>query len=363
MSKFFKALEQAERDRAQRAQAEPRAPAPPTGPPSRLFTPAERPIPADEPSGPESPPPKPPIPALPRPPADSPSRTVRERPRPAPLQVPPPVEVPEGVDDHLVSLVAPSGYEAEQYRSLRYTIEQRRKATGLTVIAVSSPGMGDGKTTTAINLAGSLAQAPEVRVLVVEADLRRPSIGRLLGFHDTPGRGLVDAILDDRLDLAAITRARPPFNLHFILAGQTPPSPYEILKSPRLGLLLDQARQQYDYILLDTPPIVHTQDCRVVMRWVDGILVVVAAHQTPRRLLEEAFTALDPTKTLGLVFNGDAGSLSYYGSRHYRAYHAGADPSIPGPGRLVRALGKLRLPFTGRARRPQGRRRRRANDA
>ena len=74
----------------------------------------------------------------------------------------------------------------------------------MSVIAVSSPGVGDGKTTTAINLAGALAQASDAAVLLVEADLRRPSIGRLLGFEDSQAVGLVDAILDPRLTLADI---------------------------------------------------------------------------------------------------------------------------------------------------------------
>ena len=80
----------------------------------------------------------------------------------------------EEVDSHLVSLVAPAGLEAEQYRALRHLVEQRHKDGDLSVIAVSSPGVGDGKTTTAINLAGALSQASNAAVLLIEADLRRP---------------------------------------------------------------------------------------------------------------------------------------------------------------------------------------------
>ena len=141
----------------------------------------------------------------------------------------------EEVDSHLVSLVAPAGLEAEQYRALRHLVEQRHKAGDLSVVAVSSPGVGDGKTTTAINLAGALSQGSNSSVLLIEADLRRPSIGRLLGFEDTRSVGLVDAILDPRLTLADIVQPRPPYNLNIVLAGQSPASPYEILESPRLG--------------------------------------------------------------------------------------------------------------------------------
>jgi capsular exopolysaccharide synthesis family protein len=234
--------------------------------------------------------------------------------RPTALRTP--VEIPEGVDDHLVSLVDPIGFEAEQYRALRYMLEQKRRADGLTVVAVSSPGAGDGKTTTAINLAGALSQSPEARVLLVEADLRRPSIGDQLGFGPA-GVGLVHAILNPALSIAQVARPRPPFNLSVVLAGQAPPSPYEILKSPRLGELIEEARASYDYVIIDTPPLVAFQDSRVITRAVDGIILVVSAHRTPKRMLEEALNVVDPAKMLGFVFNADDQGLARFYSRHY----------------------------------------------
>jgi capsular exopolysaccharide synthesis family protein len=241
------------------------------------------------------------------------------------------------VDSHLVSLVSPASLEAEQYRALRHMVEQKHKADNLSVIAVSSPGVGDGKTTTAINLAGALAQGADVTVLLVEADLRRPSIGRLLGFHGTSGAGLVDAILDPKIALADIVQTRPPFNLSVVLGGQTPPSPYEVLKSPRLGALLDEARGRYDYIVLDTPPLVPVQDCRVVARWVDGVVLVVAADHTPRALLEASLEALDPTKVVGLVFNGYDHLLSRRYADHYEGYYG----QEAGPSRRTGALSRV----------------------
>ena len=107
---------------------------------------------------------------------------------------------------------------------------------------MTSAAVGDGKTTTAINLAGALAQSAEARVLVVEADLRRPSVGQLLGLGHPQGPGLVSAIMDPAIGLEQIVHDRPPFNLAVIHPGGTPPSPYEVLRSPRLGELLDEAR-------------------------------------------------------------------------------------------------------------------------
>ena len=136
---------------------------------------------------------------------------------------------------------------------------------------------------------------------------------------------------------------RPPFNLSVICAGQAPPSPYEVLKSPRLGELLEEARRQYDYIVMDTPPLHPVQDCRVIGQWVDGFLLVVTAHRTPRRLVEDALTAFDPAKLLGIVFNGADRTISRYHSG-YGYYHS---PDLPSPidhpgGVLKRAVEKSR---------------------
>ena len=323
MSKFFKALDQAQRDRALKQQAQPRPAATPGRHPTAAPPAAE--VLAEIPDSPA-------VAHVRERVASSPHA---RRPEPAPL----PAEPTQGVDDHLVSLVTPAAFEAEQYRALRHIVEQRHKSAGLAIIGVSSPAVGDGKTTTAINLAGALAQAPEARVLLIEADLRRPSIGALLGFEDVMGRGLVHAILDPNISLGQVVRARPPFNLNVILAGQVPPSPYEILKSPRLGELLDAAREQYDYVILDTPPLVALQDCRVIARWVDGLLVVVAAHRTPRRLVDEALSVVDPSKIIGLIFNGDDPLLSIDHSDHYAEYHRQSTKATGPLGRAIKKMG------------------------
>jgi len=223
-------------------------------------------------------------------------------------------ELPVGspLDEHLVSLLKPTSFEAEQYRALRHLVEHLHRTTDLSVVAVSSPVENDGKTTTAINLAGALAQDPEARVLLLDADLRRGNLAKHLGFHEPSAHSFVDAILDATLSLEAVVSRRPPFNLSLVPAGPLPSAPYELLKAPRVGELLTAARHEYDFIVLDTPPLVAVPDCRVIEKWVDGFLVVVAAHKTPRKLLEEALNVTDPAKIVGLVFNGDERPLAGY---------------------------------------------------
>ncbi|OLD69755.1 MAG: hypothetical protein AUI45_06770 [Acidobacteria bacterium 13_1_40CM_2_56_11] len=216
------------------------------------------------------------------------------------------------IDEQLVSLLAPVSYEAEQYRTLAHAIELLHKDIGLHVLAVTSPTAGEGKTTTAINLAGTLAQAPESRVLMVCMDLRKPSVMEHLGIADTHTVGLVNVVLDPTQTLNQAVQHLPRFNLSVLLPGPCPADPYEVLKSHRLGELIQEARQHYDYVVLDTPPLLLVPDTRLIGKWVDGFLMVVAAHKTPRRLVEEALNLMDPSKLVGLVFNYDDRKISNY---------------------------------------------------
>jgi capsular exopolysaccharide synthesis family protein len=224
-----------------------------------------------------------------------------------------------GVDGHLTSLINPSSPDAEQYRLLRHMLEQLRIARGVKLVAVTSAAAGDGKTTTALNVAGALAQNREARVLVVDGDLRRPSVARRLGMGDD-GPGLVEAILDPARELSAVVRQRPAFNLSILPAGRCPTITYDILRSPRIPRLLAQARDAYDYVILDTPPVLALADSRVIADWVDGLLMVVTADRTPRKLVAEALSVLDPAKVLGIVLNGDRRPLAGYYKSYYNTY-------------------------------------------
>jgi capsular exopolysaccharide synthesis family protein len=318
MSEFFKALGQAERDRALREQARDRK--------ATTETPAtvvEEKTPPITPAAPPAPPSVPPVVAAPAPapaPPVTPSPFLRARRAAPPAEVAPAPDLEEpfeGIDGHLVSLVTPATFEAEQYRALRHTIEELHAVSGLSIVAVSSPSVGDGKTTTAINLAGALAQSAHARVLLIDADLRAPTVRDKLGLREVPSPGLVGAIVDRRVSLADAVRRRAPFAMDVLPAGERPTAPFELLKSARLAELFQEARAAYDYVVVDTPPLVAVPDCRVLAGVVDGFLMVVTAHRTPKRLVEEALNVVEPSKTIGIVYNGDERPLSGYYSRHY----------------------------------------------
>lgn len=209
----------------------------------------------------------------------------------------------DAMADALVSLNAPESAEADRYRALRYSVEALRTEAGMPVVAVTSPSTGDGKTLTVVNLAGAFAQAEGARVLVVDADLRRPSVSRYLGL-DSRLPGLNQALRSGEPQLDAIARRVEPFNLWVVPAGVPDPSPCERLNSPALAGLIREARRRFDCVLIDTPPAL-LPDCRLIERWVDGFLMIVTANKTPRKLLTEALKELDPAKVFGIVFNGD----------------------------------------------------------
>jgi len=229
---------------------------------------------------------------------------VREEPRPV---------------EELVSFIAPSSMEADQYRMLRHAVERLRQDHNCQVLGVTSAAAGDGKSVTTLNLAGSLAQSRGSRVLVICADLHRETVPQYLGLSGLRTPGLADALANDGYTLSQVVHRLEGFNVSIVPAGDVQARPYELLSSRRLQGLIEEARRLYDYVLIDTPPVAPLADCRLLSRWVDGFIFVVAAHKTPRKLLAEALRVFEPGKLLGVVFNGDDQPLSpYYG---YYAQH------------------------------------------
>jgi protein-tyrosine kinase len=223
------------------------------------------------------------------------------------------------LDKHLVSLTAPASFAAEQYQGLRLTIERIGRSRNLQVVAVTSPAAGEGKTLTAINVAGALVRGNEARVLLIDADLRRPSVAPQLGLGDA-ARGLADMLTDGTTDLAQVVQTVEPFHLDVVTAGSAKTAIHQLLRSPRLESLMKEARERYDFIVIDTPPLLPVFDSALLAKASDGVLMVVSANQTPRKLLGEALNLLDPAKVLGLVFNRDERPLFGYYDAYYREY-------------------------------------------
>jgi capsular exopolysaccharide synthesis family protein len=200
----------------------------------------------------------------------------------------------------LVAAIAPHSSAAEQYRAIRTRLTQREESGPLRAVAVTSPSSGDGKSVTAANLALTMAQEYQRRVILIDADLRDPAVHALFAIERGPGLSEVltgEASLDDALVHL------PDFRLTLLPAGGVPDYPTELLGSHAMRRALDALRTRFDRILLDLPPVTPLADARAVAPFVDGALMVVRAGLTQRPALDQALAAFDEDAIIGLVLN------------------------------------------------------------
>ena len=223
------------------------------------------------------------------------------------------------IDKRLVTLTAPASMEAEQYQALRLKLEHLQRERNVRVIGVTSPGARDGKTVTAINLAAALSEGSNARVLLIEADLRRPAVSRYLGLRDETKPGLAELVLDSKLQIQDAIGRHDHVAFDTMGAGATDSPVHQVFRMPRLQVVLTELRQRYDFVIVDTPPVGPVSDCALLARWMDGLVLIVTAHKTPRKLLENALNMLEGAPVLGIIFNRDDKARAGY-RRDYRGY-------------------------------------------
>jgi len=198
-----------------------------------------------------------------------------------------------------VAATSPGSVAAEHYRLLRTRLEGKENGRRTQLLLVTSPRMGDGKTTTSGNLALTMAQEFHQRVVLVEADLRRLTLGNLFGLP--PGPGLVDVLLGGVSLEAALVQV-PGQQLFLLPGGLAAPRSAGLLESSIMQQTLDTLRGRFDRIVMDAPPITMA-DTHVLCRVADGVLFVVRAGVTPRSAVERALAEMDAEKLLGVVLN------------------------------------------------------------
>ena len=208
----------------------------------------------------------------------------------------------------------------EAYKTLRTNVSfALSEAEGCKVIVVTSSMQGEGKSSTAANLAISYAMA-DSRVLIIDCDLRRPKLSRLI--DRKTNAGLSNLLMDFELLPEVIQTGDFPVDV--IFSGDIPPNPSELLGSARMVKLLEILKQRYDYIILDTPPINMVTDAVVLGQHTDGVLFVVRANQSERGAVSHAVEQLEyaQIKILGFVLNGvDLEKTNYgYGKYRYKRY-------------------------------------------
>ncbi len=204
----------------------------------------------------------------------------------------------------------------EAYKTLRTNIMFALPGSECKCIGVTSPVSGDGKSTTSVNLAIALAQIGK-RVLLMDCDMRLPTVAKKLGIH-TP-HGLSDFLINQvRIDEAICNVAE--HGLHVLPAGSIPADPTGLLESSQIEHLFTALRRNYEYVIVDLPPVTAVSDAVILSKCLDGFLLTVRQKKTSHRTVEEALWKMRMTDTriLGAVVNG-----SEFNTRPYEKYNKG----------------------------------------
>ena len=221
-------------------------------------------------------------------------------------------------ESRVVAITEPGGMAAEKFRLLAVRLRNLRQKRELKRVLITSPLPEEGKSVVALNLACTLARYKQLRVLLVEGDMRRPMIQANLGLPAM--KGLSEWLRSDIPISEVIYQVNPAgLSLWLLPAGGPLTDPVELIQSGRLAALMDQLSESFDWIIVDSPPILPVADTSVWARLSQGILMVVREAKTEKRELQKALDALDTSSLLGIVLNGSSNNqhksyYTYYGT-------------------------------------------------
>jgi len=227
------------------------------------------------------------------------------------------VEQPRRVHDRVVTGGAVPSTAVEQYRRLAATLYHVQAERGAKIVMVASAMVGEGKTLTAANLAVTLSGSFQRSVLLIDADLRRPTLHELFGVPNVSGlNDRLNAERDGKLSLVEVSP-----QLTVLPAGRPNRDPMSALTSERMRRIIEEASEKFDWVVLDTPPIGLLPDANLLAKMVDMVVLVVGASSTPLRAVRGAVDALTPERIVGVVLNRVAEPSGDY---YYDRYYAGA---------------------------------------
>src|SRR6478672_2468537 len=234
---------------------------------------------------------------------------------------------PSRVEPHLIAISQPRSAYTEQFRSLRTKLIQAGERMEMRAFVVTSAGVAEGKTLTALNLAWLLAQTEGVRALVIDSDLRRPCATDYLGIDAPVG---LSEVLGGQLSLEdAIVRLEPA-GLHLMPGGKPRDDVAELLSGPSYARLLTEVRRMFDYIIIDAPPLGIFTDANLLMNRADGALLVVRAGKTRYNTLDKLLEQIPKERMMGVVLNraeDQPDSTSYYYQHRYYNRERGLNSS------------------------------------
>jgi len=235
----------------------------------------------------------------------------------------------ERVEPRLVAITQPNSTYCEEYRSLRTHVLHKSQRQKLQSIVVASINPSEGKSITALNLAWMLAQADGVRALIIDSDLRLPSLAEYLGIETD--KGLSD-ILSGTATVSECIVKLEPAGLHILPGGDARNDVADLISGPKFKEILREAREMFDFVIIDAPPLGIFTDATVLINHADGALLVVRANRTRTSVLERVLEPLPKERFLGVVLNQSEDVMSethyHYGyyNYNYRRLNEGITP-------------------------------------
>ena len=219
----------------------------------------------------------------------------------------------------LVTLLAPTRFNSEMFKSIRGMIFHAIDRPTPKAIMVTSAFPGEGKTYVAANLAVSLARGLNDKVLLIDADLRRPAIHKMFGYADNYG---LSEYLQGKKDISELLIKTDIDNLTLLLSGELPPNPAELLSSKKMNEFVREAKERYQdrFLIIDVTPSQMISETNIMATHVDGVILVVRSGQTPRAIVKKTVESIGRERILGVVFNGFTQSFKDY-NKYYRGYY------------------------------------------
>ena len=218
---------------------------------------------------------------------------------PAPSVETPSQDVPEAIQERVVTTATDASLSIEQYRRLAARLHLAQAESGIKTVMIASAIPGEGKTLTATNLALTLSQSYSREVLLIDGDLRRPSLHDMFGLPNL--NGLNDGVKNAAESKVPVTHVRDRLTL--LTAGRPDPDPMSVLTSERMQRVISEARGRFDWVIVDTPPVGLLTDAKLLAAFVDVVIVVIRAGETRFEAIQNAINAMGREKIFGVVLN------------------------------------------------------------
>ncbi|HEX8735063.1 MAG TPA: CpsD/CapB family tyrosine-protein kinase [Pyrinomonadaceae bacterium] len=226
----------------------------------------------------------------------------------------------ERVEPRLVAITSPHSTYCEEYRSLRTHVLHKSQKQKLQSIVVASVSPSEGKSITALNLSWLLAQTDGVKALVIDSDLRMPSLTDYLGIETDKG---LSEILAGKAGLKDSIIKLEPAGLHILPGGEARADVAELISGPKFKEILREAKQMFDYVIIDAPPLGIFTDANVLINHADGALLVVRANKTRYNVVDRVLETIPRERMMGVILNQSEDILDethynygYYGQKH-----------------------------------------------